>query len=84
MSENEFKEPNLDSWFSYHPPIGDQATRYERIREAAKYFAAAIVDLSMSSRERTHALNHIREAVMWANAGIACNEGKSAEEMRNR
>jgi hypothetical protein len=65
---------SLDKVFTYHPPKGDQAARYERIRGAALSFAALICDLSPESRERTHAINKIQEAVMWANAGIARNE----------
>ena len=67
-------EINLDNLFTYHAPKGDQAGRYESIRDAARDFAQAIVNLSPASRERAFAIQHIESAVMWANAGIARNE----------
>ena len=65
---------DLDKIFTYHAPKGDQGERYEHIRLAAKMFAETVCDLSPPSRECTHAINKIQEAVMWANAGIARNE----------
>jgi hypothetical protein len=65
---------DLNHIFKYHAPKGDQAERYEQIRDAARLFASEIVRLSPESRERTQAITHIECAVMWANAGIARNE----------
>lgn len=65
---------DLGKLFTYHPPKGDQGVRYERIRDEAHIFAHLIMENSLASREQTHALNKIQEAVMWANAGIARNE----------
>jgi hypothetical protein len=64
----------LTKRFTYHPPKGDQATRYELIRDAAKDFAAVIDDHAPDSREKSLAMTHLEQAVMWANAGIARNE----------
>jgi hypothetical protein len=74
--EREHVKPDidLDVLFTYHAPKGDQADRYQEIRAAAKTFAQLICDESPASRERSHAINKIQEAVMWANAGIARNE----------
>jgi hypothetical protein len=69
-----FSDEDLNRIFTYHPPKGDQAVKYEKIRNWALSFATLIQDLSPASRERTHAINKIQEAVMWANAGIARNE----------
>ncbi len=60
--------------FKYHAPFGDQATRYQEIREAGGYLAQIITNLAPESEERTLALRKIQEAVMWANASIAINE----------
>lgn len=62
---------DLNHIFKYHAPKGDQAERYEQIRDAARLFASEVVRLSPESRERTHAINKVQEAVMWANAAIA-------------
>lgn len=63
----------LDNLFTYHPPTADDVPAYERIRNAGKALAQAIVEDTPPSRERSTAIAKVREAVMWANAGRACN-----------
>lgn len=70
----QLKERYLDRYFVYHPPKGDQPQRYLRVREAAKAFAAAILDSYPETAERTLALRHVEDAVMRANQRIAVNE----------
>ena len=65
----------IENWFSYHPPKGDQIGKYEEIREAGKVFAKVIEKNTPPSADQTAALRKVREAVMTANAAIAC-EGK--------
>jgi hypothetical protein len=72
--QDQGKVIDLKHLFTYHPPKEGQAERYEQIRVAALNFGKVVCKLSPSSREQTHALNKIREAVMWANAAIALNE----------
>lgn len=60
--------------FTYHPPQGDQALRYQDIRDRALIFAGAIINLTPESREQTLALDALDEVVMFANAAIARNE----------
>lgn len=60
--------------FTYHAPKGDQADRYERIRQFAGQFAHHILGVTPMSREQSLALTHLEEAVFWANAAIARNE----------
>jgi hypothetical protein len=64
----------IENWFTYHPPKGDQAERYEKVRDAAKEFALVIAKCTPISADQTAALRMIREAVMTANASIACEE----------
>jgi len=64
----------LENLFSYHAPKGDQVERYNAIREAAKNFAEVIVDNTPKSADQTAAIRKVREAMMTANAAIACNE----------
>lgn len=63
-----------DKFFRYHPPKGDQSERYVKIREKAKELAMEIEHLCPDSTERSTSITRLREAVMWANASIACNE----------
>lgn len=65
---------DLDNWFSYHPPAGpEDIAAYQAIREAGKRFALVVFEQVPGSRERSEAWSLIRSAVMWANAGRACN-----------
>ena len=64
----------IDNWFQYHKPDGNQAERYGELREAGGTLARAIVKLVPAGADRTAALRKVREAIMTANAGIACDE----------
>lgn len=64
---------DLENWFTYHAPVGDQVDAYRKIREAGLVFAAALVDLTPPSADQTAAIRKVREAVMTANAAIACD-----------
>jgi hypothetical protein len=63
----------LDNLFSYHAPVGDQVHRYGVIRASGRRLAQTIMEYAPPGEERQQALFAVRAAVMWANAGIACN-----------
>ena len=63
--------------FTYHVPKEGQVERYEEIRRMALTLATVVYSSCPESRERSLALTKIEEAVMWANASIARNEGAS-------
>ncbi len=60
--------------FTYHQPKSDQTTRYEMIRQHAHGLATLINNHAPDSREKSLAITHLEDAVMWANAAIARNE----------
>ena len=62
----------IDNWFTHHPPTAEQVGLYERIREEGQRFALLLIALIPPSADRTVAIRKIREAVMTANAAIAC------------
>lgn len=62
----------LRNWFSYHPPTEGQPERYERIRSAGLQLAVVIEAETPPSADQTAAIRKVREAVMTANAAIAC------------
>lgn len=65
--------PELDNWFMYHQPgSATEVAKYETIRSAARTFAAVILADTPPSADQTVAVRCVREAVMWANASIAC------------
>lgn len=65
---------DIDNRFTYHAPIGNQTRRYEDIRAAGRSFAHELNANCPDSREKSLAIIHLEEAVMWANASIARNE----------
>ena len=64
----------LEDIFTYHPPFGNQATRYEQIRAKAKELALLINDACPESREKSLAITHCQSVVWCANAAIAIHE----------
>ncbi len=64
----------IENWFVYHAPKGNQSERYIRIRNAGKALALEIAECTPGCADQTDAIRKVREAVMTANAAIACNE----------
>lgn len=60
--------------FTYHPPHGTQVPRFEGLRAAGRDLAEQIMADCPASPERSTAILKVREAIMWANAAIACRE----------
>jgi len=69
-----FTEEQLENLFTYHAPKEDQAERYQDIRDTGRFLAETIQKHAPDSAEKTLAIRKVQEAVMWANAAIACNE----------
>lgn len=64
---------HVDNWFMYHSPTPEQTPKYEAIREAGKHLAQVILDNTPASADQSDAIRKVREAVMTANASIACD-----------
>ena len=62
----------LDVWFTYHPPKPEDLVKYTNVRDAAKTFAECLVHYCPDSADLSAAIRKSREAVMTANAAIAC------------
>lgn len=65
-------QTELENWFTYHSPSGDQLPRFQNLRTAALTFAKVILENTPPSEDQTVAIRKVREAVMTANASIAC------------
>jgi anti-sigma factor RsiW len=65
----------VDHWFTHHPPTTEQVASYLAVRDAGRALAHAIIDHCPASADRSAAFRKVREAVMTANASIAC-EGR--------
>lgn len=58
-----------------HAPVDASVVeRFEQLREHAKAFAHAVVDVCPLSREQSLALTLAEEALMWAVASVARNQ----------
>lgn len=65
---------HLDHWFTYHPPPNQEhVDAYENVRSAGLRFARTILENTPPSADQTDAIRKVREAVMTANAAIACD-----------
>lgn len=64
----------IDNWFTYHSPKGNQGDRYIAIRDKAKELAELFIASSVSCADQTAAMRSLRETVMRMNLAIACNE----------
>lgn len=66
-------DADIENWFTYHKPESPiQTGQYEMIRDKGKEFAQLIRNNTPRSADQTAAIRKIREAVMTANAAIAC------------
>lgn len=63
---------NITNWFTYHSPTAEQLPKYEAIRSKARELAEVIVDNTPASADQSASIRLLREAVMTANASIAC------------
>lgn len=59
-------------WFEYHAPKPEQVEQYNTLRAAALQFANVVLACTPNGPDQTTAIRKIREAVMTANAAIAC------------
>lgn len=67
---------DLDNAFTYHPPRNDaDVADHQAVREAGKALAVTVDRLCPDGPEKSLAIRKVQEAVMWANAGLACGRG---------
>lgn len=69
-----FTEEVIRNRFIYHKPTGNQAVKYEVIRNLCLDIALRLNELCPDSRELSLALTHLEQANFYANAAIARNE----------
>ena len=66
-------QDDLENWFVYHSPSPEQIPHYQAVRDAGRNLATAILEHTPTSADQSAAIRHVREAVMTANAAIACD-----------
>lgn len=62
----------IQHWFTYHKPTETDISRYKEIRDCGLEFARKINDHCPDGPDKSVAIRKVREAVMTANAAIAC------------
>ncbi len=65
----------IEKAFVYYPPTVQQVAVYEALRHEARIFAERLERVVPPSRELSLAITKLEEVIMWANAGIARNNG---------
>ena len=69
----EFWDNELEEALKYHKPNEEQVKAIEAIRSKSKELAQLIVDVVPEGAEKIQAITYLRQAGMFANAGIAIN-----------
>lgn len=64
--------------FRFHPATEVTGPLHDRARSAVSSAAATLCALVPDGRHRSLMLTALQEAMMWANAGIACDTEDSA------
>lgn len=72
MERPKITDDEIVNWFTYHSPRTDQQIAYVAIRDHGKKLAYVIRDCCPASADATAAIRKVREAVMTANAAVAC------------
>lgn len=63
---------DLTHRFAYHPPAGDETRRaHEEVRELCGDLAQELNERLPEGREKSLAITHLEETLMWSNAAIA-------------
>lgn len=62
---------DLEHRFAHHAPNDDRRNRHEQVRAACLDLARTIDELCPAGREKSLAITHVEDSMMWANAAIA-------------
>lgn len=64
---------NLVNRFTYHAPDDTRVQKHEQIRSECLDMADLLNELLPEGREKSLAITHLEEVMMWSNAAIARN-----------
>jgi hypothetical protein len=70
---------DLDNWFMHHAPRPGQTARYEEGRRLCKELAVYFAEFTPPGSDQMAAIRKVREALMTANAAIACEHEVQSE-----
>jgi hypothetical protein len=69
--------------FTYHKPDADRAGRHENIRAQCRNLALNLNESLPEGREKSLAITHLEEVMMWSNAALARQKPSASEEVRH-
>lgn len=70
----------LENWFTHHTPTNEDQRKYAAIRAASMHLAEVIVNNTLFGADQLIAVQKVREAMMAANAAVACNKPRPLPE----
>ena len=62
---------DIDRRFAFHPAGREKGTRHQQVRDACKEMAHELNTQLTDGREKSLAITHLEEVMMWSNAAIA-------------
>lgn len=62
---------DLENRFTYHAPNGEKVALHSGVRGACRILADLLNEFLPEGREKSLAITHLEEVMMWANASIA-------------
>lgn len=65
---------DIENRFAYHKPNAEKVISHESIRDLCKELAHELNNHVPDGREKSLAITHLEDVMMWANAGIARND----------
>jgi hypothetical protein len=65
--------------FAFHPATPVTGPRHDALRHACGDLAVIITELVPDGRHQSLALTALQEAMMWGNAGIACDTPRDTD-----
>lgn len=71
------EQKDIDNLFTYHRPSPEDVEAMQQIRESARELATLISVFVPDGEDQKKAIDSVRQASMWANAGIALNSDKA-------
>jgi hypothetical protein len=69
---------DIDNRFRYHPPTPEAIAKHEMLRDAHRQLAHLVLETVPAGRHQSLALTALQEALMWANAAVACDTPQAA------
>lgn len=64
-------QADIENRFGYHAPTGNKGPKHDHVRRTLQTVAETLNSYLPEGREKSLAVTHLEEAMMWANAAIA-------------